>query len=116
MVREPYVAAFSASTMTCLISLMPERTAENSMKVADVRLAMIFASVVLPTPGGPQKMRLAEASFSIWRRNGLPGARRWLWLKNPSRVRGRLPSARGARWAEGLVAGSRLGAKRLIKQ
>ena len=26
------------------------------MKLAEVTLAMIFASVVLPTPGGPQKM------------------------------------------------------------
>src|ERR1700679_3285554 len=109
--------------MTCLISFMQERTAENSMKVAEVMLAMILARVVLPTPGGPQKIRLAASSLasdsrlwlSISRRRGLPGARRWDWPKNSSRVRGRMRSASGARCAEGLVAGSRLGAKRLIR-
>ena len=33
------------------------------MKLAEVTLAMILARVVLPTPGGPQKMRLALSSF-----------------------------------------------------
>src|ERR1700679_1047926 len=95
---------------------MPESTAENSMKVAEVTLAMILANVVLPTPGGPQKMRLAASSFSICRRSGLPGARRWVWPKNSSRVRGRMRSASGARWSEGLVEGSRLGMKRLMDE
>ena len=79
MVREPRWEAFSASTMTCLISFMPERTAENSMKVAWVRRAMILARVVLPTPGGPQKIMEAGSSFSMARRRGLPGPRRCCW-------------------------------------
>ena len=59
MVRVPYCRARSASAITCLISLMPASTAENSMKSAWVMRAMILASVVLPTPGGPQKMQRA---------------------------------------------------------
>src|SRR5271163_4988963 len=96
MVREPKRAAFSASTITCLISLMPERTAENWMKVARVVSAMIFARVVLPTPGGPQKIIDAVSSRSIWTRSGLPGARRCCWPTNSSSVRGRMRSASGA--------------------
>ncbi len=39
---------------------MPLITAENSMKLALVVSAMILASVVLPTPGGPQKIMEPE--------------------------------------------------------
>src|ERR1700676_1965502 len=56
IVRVPYCRARSASAMTCLISLIPASTAENSMNSAFVMFAMIFASVVFPVPGGPQKM------------------------------------------------------------
>ena len=42
MVRVPYCRARSASAMTCLISLMPASTAENSMKSALVMRAMIL--------------------------------------------------------------------------
>ena len=35
---------------------MPLVTAEKSMNAALVRLAITRASVVLPTPGGPQKI------------------------------------------------------------
>ena len=38
-------------------------------------LAMIWARVVLPTPGGPQKIIEAGSSRSICTRRGLPGAR-----------------------------------------
>ena len=44
MVRVPYCRPRSASAMTCLISLIPERTALNSINSARVMLAMIFAS------------------------------------------------------------------------
>ena len=64
------------ATMTCLISLIPERTAENSRKVACVVSAMILASEVLPTPGGPQKIMEVGSSCSIWTRRGLPGPMR----------------------------------------
>ena len=39
---------------------------------------MIFASVVLPTPGGPQKIIELVSSLSICTRNGLPGAQQML--------------------------------------
>src|ERR1700744_3366076 len=59
MVRDPKPAAFSASTITCLISLMPPITAENSMKLAWVTSAMIFASVV-PLDLHPQRFAWTE--------------------------------------------------------
>ncbi len=46
----------SARDMTSLISLIPLVTALKSMKSALVFSAMILASVVFPTPGGPQKI------------------------------------------------------------
>ena len=42
MVRVPYCLARSASAITCLISLMPVRTAENSTNSALVMRAMIL--------------------------------------------------------------------------
>ena len=42
--------------MTSLISLMPLVTALKLMNSALVRLAMMLANVVFPTPGGPQKI------------------------------------------------------------
>ena len=42
--------------MTSLISLIPLVTALKSTKCDCVRSAMIRASVVFPTPGGPQKI------------------------------------------------------------
>src|SRR5277367_1213869 len=63
MVREPICEACSLATMTCLISLMPERTAENSRKVACVVSAMILASEVLPIPGGRRGWIPAESTF-----------------------------------------------------
>ena len=84
------------STITCLISLMPLVTAENSMKLALVVSAMILASVVLPTPGGPQKIIELASSRSICTRSGLPGPTRCSWPTNSSRLRGRMRSASGA--------------------
>ena len=75
MVRECSSAALAAAAITCLISLMPLMTAENSMKLAWVVSAMILASVVLPTPGGPQKIIELGSSRSICTRSGLPGPR-----------------------------------------
>ena len=96
MVRECICEACAAAAITCLISLMPLITAENSMKVACVESAMILASVVLPTPGGPQKIIEPGSSRSIWTRNGLPGPTRCSWPLSSSSVRGRIRSARGA--------------------
>ena len=95
MVRVPYCRARSASDMTCLISLIPASTAENSMNSALVIFAMILASVVLPVPGGPQKISEPESSRSICTRRGLPGPIRCSWPAYSSSVRGRMRSARG---------------------
>ena len=57
---------------------MPLVTAEKSMKSALVRWAMIRASVVLPTPGGPQKIMEETRSLSMSRRSTLPGPSRWV--------------------------------------
>src|SRR5580698_7578881 len=56
---------------------------------------MIFASVVFPVPGGPQKIIDVESSFSMASRNGLPGPSRCFCPTNSSSVRGRILSASG---------------------
>jgi len=96
IVRECICEARAAATITCLISLMPLITAENSMKVALVVSAMILASVVLPTPGGPHKIMDPESSCSICTRNGFPGPTRCSCPLNSSSVCGLIRSARGA--------------------
>src|ERR1700733_1391891 len=57
---------------------------------------MIFASVVFPVPGGPQKIIDVESSFSMASRNGFPGPSRCSCPTNSSSVRGRILSASGA--------------------
>ena len=52
---------------------MPLSTALNGMNSQLVTRAIELASVVLPTPGGPQRMIEVSSSRSIWRRSGLPG-------------------------------------------
>src|ERR1700676_1139999 len=95
MVRVPYCRARSASAMTCLISLIPASTAENSMNSALVMRAMIFASVVLPVPGGPQKIRDPVSSRSICVCSGFPGPIKCSCPAYSSSVRGRMRSASG---------------------
>ena len=56
MVRLPRRRSRSASAITALISLMPLSTALKGMNSQCVTRAISFASVVLPTPGGPQRM------------------------------------------------------------
>ena len=74
---------------------MPLVTAEKSMNRAWVCPAMIQARVVLPTPGGPQKIMEEIMSFSIRRRSTLPGPSRCPWPTNSSRDAGRSRAARG---------------------
>src|SRR5436853_580607 len=54
---------------------------------------MILASVVLPVPGGPQKIIEVASSLSMATRRGLPRARRGAWPTYSSRVCGRMRSA-----------------------
>ena len=86
----------SACCMTARISLMPLVTAEKSINSAFVRLAMMCASVVFPTPGGPQKIIDETPSVSIRRRSTLPGPSRCRWPTKSSSVSGRRRAARGA--------------------
>src|SRR5262249_30852245 len=108
MVRREERNLRSASAMTSLISLMPERTALNEVNSEFVRRAIRRASVVLPQPGGPQKSMEPRLSDSIWMRSGLPGPRSFSWPMNSSSVRGRMRSARG--WfAEGASSAGAVG-------
>ena len=84
-----------AAAMTSLISLMPASTALKGTKCACVSSAMIRASVVLPVPGGPQRMIDCSRSRSIASRSGLPGPRISSWPTISSSVRGRTRSASG---------------------
>ena len=53
MVRSPNLRLCSASCITWRISLIPLVTALKVMNRDWVVLAIIFARVVFPTPGGP---------------------------------------------------------------
>jgi hypothetical protein len=70
--------------------------ADDGGELDEVVSATILARVVLPTPGGPQKIMELESSRSIWTRRGLPGPTRCCWPLSSSRVRGRMRSAKGA--------------------
>ena len=74
---------------------MPLVTAEKSIKAALVLLAIIRASVVLPTPGGPQKIMEEIWSLSIKRRRTLPLPKRCVCPTYSSRVWGRSRAASG---------------------
>ena len=95
MVCSPKRRFASAVCITSLISLIPLVTALKSMKFAFVLLAMMRASVVLPTPGGPQNTMEGTRSPSMSCRSTLPSPRRCLWPANSSRVRGRILLASG---------------------
>ena len=88
--------AASASAITALISLMPARTALKAMKWARVTVAIRRAMVVLPVPGGPQRMIDCSVSRSMAARNGRSGASSSRWPTSSSKVRGRIRSASGA--------------------
>ena len=72
MVLIPLFLFSSASFITSFISLIPLVTAENVINSDLVSLAIILANVVLPTPGGPQKIIDDTLSLSIIFLNSLP--------------------------------------------
>src|SRR2546425_1123767 len=57
---------------------------------------MILARVVLPEPGGPQKMHDPTSPRRMSSPSALPGPRRLSWPRKPSRVRGRMRAASGS--------------------
>ncbi len=75
---------------------MPEVTAENGTKCDEVALAMMRARVVLPAPGGPQKISDGTRSAAIARRRKPPSPTTSRCPTTSSSVRGRIRSAKGA--------------------
>lgn len=65
-----------ARSTTSRTSLTPAVTAERVSKALAVVAAMTLARVVLPVPGGPQRMTEERRSASIRARRGRPGASR----------------------------------------
>ena len=86
-----------ASSIAARRSATPLDTADSCTKAARVARATIRARVVLPTPGGPQKIADGMASRSIARRSGRPSPINCSCPANSSSVRGRIRAASGAR-------------------
>ena len=86
----------SAARRTSRTSFTPDRTALIASKWAFVRRRITKARVVLPEPGGPQRMSERSWSCSIARRRGRPGPSTSSWPRISSSVRGRTRSASGA--------------------
>ena len=85
-----------AAATTLRISATLLSTPLNLSNFAFVIAAMIWASVVFPVPGGPEKMTDGNRSASIARRRSLPGARMCSCPTNSSSERGRIRLASGA--------------------
>ena len=82
--------------MTSRISLIPLVTAEKLMKRALVIRAMTPARVVLPTPGGPQKIMEEMLSCSMSFRSTLPLPSRCCCPTISSKLRGLIRAASGS--------------------
>ena len=87
---------FVAAAITRRISATLLSTPLIRMNLACVISAMTRASVVLPLPGGPEKITEGKRSASMARRKSLPGARICSWPTNSSSERGRMRVASGA--------------------
>ena len=91
------------------MSLIPLVTAENVTKRALVVRAMTFASVVFPTPGGPQKIIDGTLSFAIIPRRTFPSPIKCPCPATSSRVRGLSRSASGVASSSPSCDSNRLG-------
>src|SRR5438132_12461372 len=92
MVWRPLRASSASAACTASrISFTPENTAEIAMNSASKAVAMRRAIVVLPDPGGPQRIMECGLPDSKARRSGLPGPRRCCWPTTSSIERGRRP-------------------------
>src|SRR5690606_10841489 len=88
----------SEDSMTSRTSLTPAVTAESSTKRRPELCAIACASVVLPVPGGPHRMRdtaPCSAGEEASDTKGEPGGRRWVWPATSSRHRGSIRTAKG---------------------
>src|SRR5437764_6299392 len=91
-VRIRFVAAARARRISAtLLSTPLKRT-----NLACVMSAMMWASVVFPVPGGPERITDGKRSALIARLNNFPGARMCSWPTNSSIERGRIRVANGA--------------------
>ncbi len=94
--RSNWPSRSSARCATSRTSLTDADTAERCSKAFWVVLAITWAIVVFPVPGGPQSTTDDNRSASISTRSGLPGPSRCSWPTTSSRVRGRNRAASGA--------------------
>ena len=78
------------------MSLTPDSTADSAMKSASTDAAISRASVVLPTPGGPQRIIECMRPEASAEDSGMPGPTRWRWPITSDSDAGRSRSASGA--------------------
>ena len=97
---------FVAEAITRRISATLLSTPLIRMNLACVISAMTRASVVLPLPGGPEKITEGKRSASMARRKSLPGPRICSWPTNSSSERGRMRVASGAALSAASTASS----------
>ena len=76
--------------------MTPESTAEKATNSAPARLASRWASVVLPVPGGPQRISECSAFALDHLAQQPPGAEQVLLADELVERRGRMRSASGA--------------------
>jgi hypothetical protein len=88
-----------ARPMTSRTSRTPADTADRATNSRSVCAATTRASVVLPVPGGPQRMIDDRRSVSMSARSGAPGPIRCAWPTISPSVPGRILAASGACWA-----------------
>src|SRR5499427_1724039 len=93
--RPDWASAALACATASRISLTPASTAEIAMKSAWNASAIKRARVVLPEPGGPQRIIECGLPAAKATASGLPGASKWRWPITCSSVFGRSRSASG---------------------
>ncbi len=86
-----------ARSATSRTSFTPAVTADNGSNAFSVAPATRRAIVVLPVPGGPQRITDESRSASMSTRSGLPGPSRCCCPTTSSSERGRSRAASGAR-------------------
>ena len=87
-----------ARSTTSSTSFLPAVTAEISTKSASNSCARIRASVVLPVPGGPQKIKFTGSPFLTISVKILPSPTISSWPRTSSSFLGRILSASGIRF------------------
>src|SRR3546814_17959978 len=95
-VRLPAAASFSASAKACRKSATPEKTADKGAKRIPTASASSRAIVVLPVPGGPQRLIDDNCPAATMRPIAPSGPVRCSCPTTSARVRGRSRTASGA--------------------